>query len=102
MRAEIYSHLANTLVDIGVLRQGVNLAGGQLQHALLTGLGSNLGLDDGDLLLRESSLLLDLLQKLAGGQERGCWKSALGQLTFCRASFGMDMAAGVLPGGLRA
>lgn len=60
-------HFAHALVDIRILRQRVNLAGGKLQHALLAGLGRHLGLDDGDLLLGEGSLLLNLLQKLGGG-----------------------------------
>jgi len=58
------SHLADTLVDVGVRWQTVKFSGSELKHAVFAVLAVHLLLDNDHLLLAELGLLLDLLQEL--------------------------------------
>jgi hypothetical protein len=85
------SHLSNTLVDIGVGWQTVELGSSKLKHAVLAVLAVHLGLDNDHLLLAELGLLLDFLQELDWGQlglERLQWAD---EWTFCISAGDMDM-----------
>jgi hypothetical protein len=96
-------HLAHALVDICVGRERRDLVGGELEHADFALLGCYLGLDHIDLLLGGYSLGLYFLDELGFCLSVGVWSIAaalcckgvavgVGRgLTFCRASFGIDI-----------
>lgn len=90
------THLAYTLIHVGILGQRINLHRGELQHSAFAGLGCHLRLDNANLLLREGGLLFDLGEKLRGGSERTAQEQWRRRLTFCKASLEMDMVAEAL------
>ena len=102
MRVKRDSHFAYAFVDSGVLGKGGYFAGCELKHSDLALFDSYLGLDNVDLLLSLDSLTFDLLDELeryfryiirglsivVGSPETV--EQSLG-LTFCKASFGIDI-----------
>lgn len=88
-------HLAHAIVDRGFLGQGVELDGGELQHALFALFGCHLPAYNAELLLREGGFLFDFLEELRlMGQRYYCFlsrSSSLG-LTCCSFSLGIAMA----------
>ena len=80
----MYSHLAYSSVHVCVLvfRDLVELSLGELEHLLLPVLARQLSTDEGQLLLRGTELLLDLLEDLwtreveaRDGRARSAWVS---------------------------
>lgn len=89
-RGELLPHLPYSLKHPGVTRKLLHLGGGQLEHSDIPLLGHDSGLDHVDLPLGVDCLGFDLLDEL-GSIGKTCEPLNAQHLTFCKASFGIDI-----------